>query len=40
MPKTDELLSRLFDMRIPLTFTVDDCREIAAIIADNVRRLP
>ena len=40
MPKTDEVLSRLFDMRIPLTFTVDDCREIAAIIADNVRRLP
>lgn len=39
MPKTDDVLSRLFDMRIPLTFTVDDCREIGSIIAENVRRV-
>jgi dTDP-4-amino-4,6-dideoxygalactose transaminase len=33
-PRTDQVLSRLFDMRIPLTFSVDDCRQIAAIIAE------
>ncbi|MEM6663706.1 MAG: aminotransferase, partial [Pseudomonadota bacterium] len=33
-PKTDRILSRLFDMRVPLTFTEDDCRQIAALIAD------
>ena len=32
-PNTDRILSRLFDMRIPLTFTVDDCRQIAGIIS-------
>ena len=30
---TDRVLSRLFDMRIPLTFSVDDCKQIAALIA-------
>ncbi|MEM6661795.1 MAG: DegT/DnrJ/EryC1/StrS family aminotransferase [Pseudomonadota bacterium] len=33
-PNTDRILSRLFDMRVPLTFTEDDCRQIAALIAD------
>lgn len=37
MPQTDRVLSRLFDMRIPLTFTVEDCRLIAAIIAEEAR---
>ena len=32
-PVTDRVLSRLFDMRIPLTFSVYDCRQIASIIA-------
>lgn len=32
-PVTDRVLSRLFDMRIPLTFRVDDCKQIASIIA-------
>ena len=32
-PVTDRVLSRLFDMRIPLTFSVDDCKQIAALIA-------
>ncbi len=35
-PNTDRILSRLFDMRIPLTFSVEDCRQIAAIIAEKV----
>jgi dTDP-4-amino-4,6-dideoxygalactose transaminase len=36
-PKTDRILSRLFDMRIPLTFSVDDCRQIAAIIRKKTK---
>ncbi|MEO1494807.1 MAG: DegT/DnrJ/EryC1/StrS family aminotransferase [Pseudomonadota bacterium] len=34
LPETDRILSRLFDMRIPLTFSEDDCRLIADIIAE------
>lgn len=34
VPRTDRLLARLFDMRIPLTFSVEDCRQIAEIIAE------
>ncbi len=32
-PVTDRVLSRLFDMRIPLTFSVDDCKQISGLIA-------
>ena len=32
-PNTDRILSRLFDMRIPLTFSIEDCKQIAAIIS-------
>ncbi len=32
LPKSDQLLAGLFDMRIPLTFTLEDCRVIAEII--------
>lgn len=39
MPATDEILSGLFDMRIPLTFTVADCELIADIIVHCVRNL-
>ncbi|MDX6748778.1 DegT/DnrJ/EryC1/StrS aminotransferase family protein [Geminicoccaceae bacterium 1502E] len=34
LPKTDALLSRLFDMRLPLTFSVEDCRLIGRIIVE------
>jgi len=33
LPKTDAILSGLFDMRIPLTFSVADCEAIGGIIA-------
>ncbi|MES0811507.1 aminotransferase class I/II-fold pyridoxal phosphate-dependent enzyme [Roseibium sp. SCPC15] len=33
LPKTDEVLSGLFDMRIPLSFTLDDCEHIARILS-------
>ncbi len=32
LPKTDAILSGLFDMRIPLTFSLADCEHIADII--------
>ena len=32
LPKTDEILSTLFDMRIPLSFSIEDCEHIAQII--------
>lgn len=36
LPVTDRVLSGLFDMRIPLTFSVDDCAHIANIITHTV----
>jgi dTDP-4-amino-4,6-dideoxygalactose transaminase len=36
LPKTDEVLAALFDMRLPLTFSQDDCRLIGRIICDVV----
>lgn len=33
LPQTDRILSGLFDMRLPLTFSEDDCAQIARIIA-------
>lgn len=36
LPVTDSVLSGLFDMRIPLTFSVDDCAHIADIITHTV----
>ncbi|MCP4289659.1 MAG: DegT/DnrJ/EryC1/StrS aminotransferase family protein [Gammaproteobacteria bacterium] len=33
LPRTDKILNTLFDMRIPLTFSLDDCRQIGEIIA-------
>jgi dTDP-4-amino-4,6-dideoxygalactose transaminase len=32
LPQTDTVLSALFDMRIPLTFSLADCQQIAEII--------
>ncbi len=34
LPRTDRVLSRLFDMRVPLTFSEADCRLIGAIVGD------
>ncbi len=34
LPRTDRILSGLFDMRLPLTFSVADCEEIGRQIAD------
>ncbi|MDB4222295.1 DegT/DnrJ/EryC1/StrS aminotransferase family protein [Granulosicoccus sp.] len=34
LPNTDELLRRLYDCRLPLTFSVEDCATIGSIIAD------
>jgi dTDP-4-amino-4,6-dideoxygalactose transaminase len=39
MPETDRVLSTLFDMRIPLTFTLEDCQLIAEIIAETANSL-
>ena len=34
LPRTDRILAGLFDMRLPLTFTLEDCELIALIIRD------
>ncbi len=36
LPRTREILSNTFDMRLPLTFTPEDCEVLAAIIADSL----
>ena len=38
MPQTDRVLHGVLDMRLPLTFTLDDCALIARIIRDEVGR--
>lgn len=38
LPATDAVLARLFDMRLPLTFDVADCRLIAHILVDEFQR--
>ena len=35
LPQTDRVLAGLLDMRVPLTFSVEDCRLIASIIAQE-----
>ena len=35
LPATDQVLARLFDMRLPLTFDLADCRLVARILADE-----
>jgi len=39
LPKTLRALSTTCDMRVPLTFSVEDCRDIAAIIAEEAAKL-
>ena len=34
LPNTDAILERLYDCRLPLTFSVEDCRLIGELIAD------
>jgi dTDP-4-amino-4,6-dideoxygalactose transaminase len=36
LPQTDAILSTLFDMRLPLTFSLDDCTLLAAHIREAV----
>ena len=36
LPATDRILASLLDMRIPLTFSVEDCRLIGRIIAERL----
>lgn len=38
LPVTDRILASLLDMRIPLTFSVEDCRLIGRIIVDCLAR--
>lgn len=39
MPQSDAVLAGLVDMRVPLTFTLEDCALIARIIRDEVGRV-
>ncbi len=39
LPRTDAILSSLFDIRIPLTFSLQDCEHIGEIIAACVQEL-
>ena len=39
LPQTDRVLAGLLDMRLPLTFTLEDCVCIARIIRDEVDRI-
>lgn len=36
MPATDEILRGIVDMRLPLTFSIEDCKQIARIIRAEV----
>ena len=39
LPGTAAVLRRLYDVRLPLTFSVEDCRRIGRIVTDALRRL-
>ncbi len=39
LPATDAVLAQLFDMRLPLTFSTDDCTRIGAIIRDVAQQV-
>ena len=38
LPRTDAVLAGLLDMRVPLTFDLDDCAAIGRIVADEAAR--
>ena len=35
LPATDAILARLLDLRVPLTFDLDDCAAIGRIVAEE-----
>ncbi|MEH6644176.1 DegT/DnrJ/EryC1/StrS family aminotransferase [Sulfitobacter sp.] len=39
MPESDEVLAGIIDMRVPLTFSLEDCALIARIIREEVGRI-
>ncbi|MGR3467570.1 MAG: DegT/DnrJ/EryC1/StrS family aminotransferase, partial [Shimia sp.] len=39
MPATDRILRGIVDMRLPLTFTLEDCAMVARIVRDEVSRV-
>lgn len=39
LPKTRAILNFLCDLRIPLTFSLDDCRVIAAVIKESLKEI-
>lgn len=39
MPKSDRILAGVIDLRLPLTFTLEDCAQIARIIRAEVARV-
>ena len=39
LPQTDAVMAGLLDMRLPLTFSVEDARLIAQILRDEVSRV-
>jgi dTDP-4-amino-4,6-dideoxygalactose transaminase len=39
MPDSDRVLAGIVDMRVPLTFTLEDCAQIARIIREEVSRI-
>lgn len=39
VPRSDAILAGLFDMRIPLTFSIEDCRQIGRIIVSCANQL-
>jgi hypothetical protein len=39
MPTSDRILHGIIDMRLPLTFSLEDCSAIAQIISEEVTRI-
>ena len=39
LPRTDRVLAGLFDLRLPLTFSEEDCRLIARILREEIEAL-
>lgn len=39
MPQSDKVLAGIVDMRVPLTFSLEDCTQIARIIREEVSRI-
>jgi dTDP-4-amino-4,6-dideoxygalactose transaminase len=37
LPDSDRVLNAIIDMRLPLTFSVDDCAQLARIVKDEIR---